>query len=84
MELGLTDKVVIVTGGGSGIGQAISRLLLEEGARVGVVSRTSDHVLTFISEMTRRGATCELFEADLSDAEQCRQAAEVLAEIVAS
>jgi hypothetical protein len=32
MDLGLKDKVIIVTGGGSGIGAAVSEVLAEEGA----------------------------------------------------
>jgi L-fucose dehydrogenase len=32
MDLGLKDKVIIVTGGGSGIGAAVSEVLTEEGA----------------------------------------------------
>ena len=34
MDLQLTDKVVVVTGAASGIGQATARLLTEEGAIV--------------------------------------------------
>lgn len=40
MELGLTGKVIIVTGGGSGIGAAISEVLGEEGAIPAIVSRS--------------------------------------------
>ncbi|MEO5619849.1 MAG: SDR family oxidoreductase [Cypionkella sp.] len=39
MDLGLREKLVVVTGGGAGIGGAITRDLLAEGARVVVVSR---------------------------------------------
>jgi NAD(P)-dependent dehydrogenase (short-subunit alcohol dehydrogenase family) len=39
MDLQLTDKIVIVTGAASGIGQAIARLLTEEGAVVVGVDR---------------------------------------------
>jgi NAD(P)-dependent dehydrogenase (short-subunit alcohol dehydrogenase family) len=33
MDLGITDRVALVTGGDSGIGLATARLLLDEGAR---------------------------------------------------
>ncbi len=39
MDLDLRDRSCVVTGGGSGIGLATARLLLEEGARVAVVGR---------------------------------------------
>ncbi len=74
VELGLRDKLVIVTGGASGIGASISRLLLQEGARVVVVSRASDHVSAFISEMKEARMPCDFFEADLSDVAQCERA----------
>jgi NAD(P)-dependent dehydrogenase (short-subunit alcohol dehydrogenase family) len=40
MDLGLTGKVAIVTGGSRGIGFACAKALLGEGARVGIVSRS--------------------------------------------
>jgi L-fucose dehydrogenase len=74
VDLGLEDKVVVVTGGGSGIGEAISRLCLQEGATVVVVSRATDYVSAFIAEMTRTHQRCDFFEAELGDLSQCESA----------
>lgn len=74
MDLGLTGTVILVTGGGSGIGEAISRLCLQEGARVIVVSRNSDHVSKFIAEMKQAGQACDFYEADLSNLSECKSA----------
>lgn len=40
MDLGVTDKVAIITGGSDGIGRAAAERLSAEGARVALVSRT--------------------------------------------
>ena len=39
MDLGLTDRACIVTGGSRGIGLQVARLLIAEGARVLLVGR---------------------------------------------
>jgi 3-oxoacyl-[acyl-carrier protein] reductase len=45
MDLGLNDKVCIVTGASSGIGLATARRLCEEGARVLFVARTAERLI---------------------------------------
>src|SRR6476620_696687 len=74
MDLGLTDKLIVVTGGGAGIGAGISRACLAEGARVVVLGRRSENVQAFMSQMQSTNADCHLVEAHLEDTERCRQA----------
>lgn len=74
MDLGLKDKVILVTGGGAGIGEAISLACMEEGSQVVVVSRRSANVQTFLDRQAKEGASCDFFEADLEDAALCKQA----------
>ena len=42
MDLGLTDKVAVVTGASKGIGLAVTRALVDEGAHVVAGARSSD------------------------------------------
>jgi L-fucose dehydrogenase len=77
VDLGLEGNVVVVTGGGAGIGEAITRACIDEGAKVVVVSRASDHVKNFLREM-RDDPRCDFFEAQLAESEQCRSAIEYI------
>jgi L-fucose dehydrogenase len=74
MDLGLKDKVIIVTGGGAGIGAGITRACLDEGARTVVLGRRSQNVEEFMAEMASVGAPCELVEGHLEDTTRCREA----------
>ena len=74
MDLGLRDKVIIITGGGSGIGAGISRACLDEGARVVVLGRRSENVQEFMDEMASKRARCDLIEVHLEDTARCKKA----------
>lgn len=77
MDLGLKDRVILVSGGGSGIGKAISRLCLEEGGLVVVVGRRTSEVEAFEQELARaEQKRCAFFYAELADPGQCEAAVE--------
>jgi L-fucose dehydrogenase len=73
VDLGLKDRVIVVTGGGAGIGEAITRACIDEGAIVVVVSRVSEDVRHFLNEM-KKESRCDFIETQLAEAEQCRHA----------
>jgi L-fucose dehydrogenase len=74
MDLGLKNKLIVVTGGGAGIGAGISRACLAEGARIIVLGRRSENVQEFIAEMASANADCHFIEAHLEDTDRCRHA----------
>lgn len=69
MDLGLQDKLVIVTGGGSGIGAAVSEVLAEEGAIPVILTRSAPDA-AWLAGLAR----AEFVQADLADDDQCRRA----------
>ena len=74
MNLGLENAVIVVTGGGEGIGEGISRACLAEGAQVVVLSRASENVKAFVTEMQSSGERVSFIETHLSEMNQCRVA----------
>ncbi|MBE7158097.1 MAG: SDR family oxidoreductase [Rhodospirillales bacterium] len=77
MDLGLKDHIVLISGGGSGIGRAITELCLSEGSRVVVAGRRTPEVDAFAKEMPPRGdgeKRCLFFYAELDDPRQCEAA----------
>jgi len=76
MDLGLIDKVVLVTGGSKGIGAAIVRGFLAEGAKVANVNRTGQEGATLEVDKHDQGSRYFFIAADLCHWENCRYAVE--------
>jgi NAD(P)-dependent dehydrogenase (short-subunit alcohol dehydrogenase family) len=68
MELGLKGRIALVTGGSKGIGYACAKLLAEEGAKVGIVSRSPEHLAEAKASLAAEGHAVATFAADLRDA----------------
>lgn len=66
MDLGLRDKVALVTGGSRGIGRAIALELAAEGCHVAISARGRDDLAKTRSEIESRGVRALAIELDLS------------------
>jgi L-fucose dehydrogenase len=76
MDLQLKDKVIIVTGGAKGIGEAIVRSSAGEGAVPVIVGRDAEAGQHLHDELQKSGGKCGLITVDLSTPENCLQAVE--------
>src|SRR5262249_49167835 len=68
----LKDKVAIVTGSGSGMGEGIVRLFAEEGARVVVSGRNEEQGGAVAADISSRGAQAIFIRADVTVEDECR------------
>jgi L-fucose dehydrogenase len=85
MDLQLSGRVVVVTGGAKGIGEAIARGCAAEGAVPVIVDRDAEAGARLLAELRKAGAAAYYFNVDLKDASSCetaiRQAAEACGHI---
>jgi NAD(P)-dependent dehydrogenase (short-subunit alcohol dehydrogenase family) len=67
MELGIGERLALVTGGATGIGKAIAIILAQEGAKVIVTSRKQQRIDSTVAELNRisaghSGYVCDVIE----------------------
>ena len=63
----VSNKVALITGGGSGIGRAAALLLAKEGATAVVADIDLNAAVRVADEITRAGGKAEAVELDVSD-----------------
>jgi len=67
----VAGKVVVVTGGSSGIGHATAVMMGKAGAQVAIVARDENKLADAVREIEEEGGQVKAFSADLAEMEAC-------------
>ncbi|HET7408914.1 MAG TPA: SDR family NAD(P)-dependent oxidoreductase, partial [Paracoccaceae bacterium] len=65
----MNDRVALITGGASGIGEACARRFAQDGYRVAIVDVNPESAGRVADDIAGQGATCRGHVADVSDPE---------------
>ena len=71
LEGKVKGKVVVVTGGTSGIGEATAIKLASAGAKVAIVARDPEKAQLTLAKIKEAGGTAKFYSCDLSDLASC-------------
>ena len=77
-RLKLTDRIAFVTGGGQGIGLAVTEALAEAGAVVTIADRSADALEAGAAAMAARGYAVETVRLDVTQSGKVAEAADAL------
>ncbi len=73
MTMKLKDKIVLITGAGSGLGREMGLLFAREGAKVGVNDIRPESAQNVVTEIERAGGVARPFVADVSSSAAVRK-----------
>ncbi|HMC02001.1 MAG TPA: SDR family oxidoreductase [Flavobacteriaceae bacterium] len=74
MDLGLKNKIVIITGGTKGIGEAITRGVADEGGIPVFIGRNKDNGLLLLNELKAKKQEAHYIQVDLHNTKSCKKA----------
>src|SRR6266481_3378312 len=74
MQNSYTDKVVLITGGTSGIGKVTALAFANAGAKVVLTGRREKEGTEVVAEIKKRGGTASFFKADFAEDSDVRAA----------
>lgn len=72
MELGIKNKVIIITGGSKGIGEGIARAVAQEEAIPVIAGRSRKEGEQLVSELKGQGRKAYYIEVELGEPESCQ------------
>ena len=78
MELGISGRVALVTGGSKGIGRAVAAGLASEGCRVAIAARGADALRHAAESLEAKGAEVLTVAADLAEPDAPRRVVEAV------
>ena len=68
----IANRVVLITGASSGIGEATARLLADQGAKVVLGARRTERLEQIVSELRARGGIAEYRKVDVTNRESVK------------
>jgi NADP-dependent 3-hydroxy acid dehydrogenase YdfG len=78
--MAIKDKVIIITGASSGIGEATARLLASKGAKLALAARREDKLKAIVAEITQSGGEAVYSVCDVIKSEDNRKPVELAKE----
>ncbi len=72
MKNNIEGKVVVITGGSSGLGEATARYLAEKGAKIVLGARRLDKLEVIAKEIKLKGGAVEVLKTDVTKAEDVK------------
>lgn len=70
MKEGIQNKVVLITGGSTGIGAEVARLLASQGAKVAIAARRKEKLDEVVASIASAGGTARAYSLDVTDKKQ--------------
>jgi NADP-dependent 3-hydroxy acid dehydrogenase YdfG len=76
MNTGIANKVVLITGGSTGIGAEVARTLAAKGAKVAIAARREDRLEIVRADIVGRGGDARAYAMDITDKRQVKAVVE--------